>query len=64
MGYIKKRSVPSLAAGIAFGGLYAYSGYLITQNSDAGHDLATGMSVHSLSSFPRIECFLENELFS
>mmetsp|Transcript_6558 Transcript_6558/g.15950 ORF Transcript_6558/g.15950 Transcript_6558/m.15950 type:complete len:114 (-) Transcript_6558:2278-2619(-) len=43
MGYVKKRSVPSLAAGITFGGLLVGSGILISKNeSFKGHALASG----------------------
>ena len=43
MGYAKKRSVPSLAAGLTFGGLLVGSGILISKNeSFQGHALASG----------------------
>ncbi|CAN3355927.1 hypothetical protein DICA4_C01596 [Diutina catenulata] len=44
MGYSRKRSMPSLIAGLAFGGLYAVSGYLLKQNADYGLELALGSS--------------------
>eukprot|EP00730_Choanoeca_flexa_P001402 TRINITY_DN10618_c0_g1_i2.p6 TRINITY_DN10618_c0_g1~~TRINITY_DN10618_c0_g1_i2.p6 ORF type:complete len:112 (+),score=14.73 TRINITY_DN10618_c0_g1_i2:2668-3003(+) len=45
-GYAKKRSVPSLVAGVSIGALYAGSGYMIANgNEQAGHDLATAVSV-------------------
>ena len=45
MGYAKKRSVPSLAAGLTFGGLLIGSGILISKNeSFQGHALATGVT--------------------
>jgi uncharacterized membrane protein (UPF0136 family) len=43
MGYFKKGSVPSLVAGLTFGGLLIGSGVLITQGeSFKGHILACG----------------------
>eukprot|EP01112_Ceratiomyxa_fruticulosa_P008268 TRINITY_DN2137_c0_g1_i2.p1 TRINITY_DN2137_c0_g1~~TRINITY_DN2137_c0_g1_i2.p1 ORF type:complete len:112 (+),score=21.25 TRINITY_DN2137_c0_g1_i2:150-485(+) len=46
MGYAKARSRPSLIAGLAFGALYAFSGYLIdTGYHLTGHELAGGLSV-------------------
>lgn len=43
MGYAKKRSVPSLLAGVTFGGLLVGSGVLISKNeSFQGHALASG----------------------
>ncbi|KAH3902532.1 Tmh11p SCDLUD_000111 [Saccharomycodes ludwigii] len=44
MGYLRKKSVPSLAAGLIFGGIYAYSGYLLHNNADNGLELALGAS--------------------
>ncbi|SCV03930.1 LANO_0G07118g1_1 [Lachancea nothofagi CBS 11611] len=44
MGYIRKGSKPSLIAGLAFGGIYGYSGYLLSQNADYGLELALGAS--------------------
>ena len=45
MGYVKKRSIPSLAAGITFGGLLVGSGILISKNeSFKGHALASGVT--------------------
>ena len=43
MGYVKKKSVMSAAAGLTFGGLLIGSGVLISQGeSYKGHALATG----------------------
>jgi uncharacterized membrane protein (UPF0136 family) len=43
MGFAKKRSMPSLVAGITFGGLLVGSGVLISKNeSFKGHALASG----------------------
>lgn len=58
MGYVKKRSVPSLLAGVAFGALYGYSGFLISENNEAGHDLATGMIGHYHALTNLIFCIL------
>lgn len=44
MGYARKGSVPSLAAGLVFGGIYGYSGYLLHENRDNGLELALGAS--------------------
>lgn len=45
MGYAKKRSVPSLAAGVACGSLLVGSGVLISKNeSFQGHSLASGVT--------------------
>lgn len=45
LGYAKKRSLASLGAGLAFGGLLIGSGVLITKNeSFRGHALATGVT--------------------
>lgn len=44
MGYIRKGSVPSLAAGILFGGIYGYAGYLLHGNRDGGLEIALGAS--------------------
>jgi uncharacterized membrane protein (UPF0136 family) len=45
MGFIKKGSKPSLAAGLLFGGIYGYSGYLVNSNEEVGHDIASVSSV-------------------
>lgn len=45
MGYMRKKSLPSLFAGLAFGGVYAISGYLLHMNRDYGLELALGTSV-------------------
>ena len=43
VGYAKKKSTPSLAAGLAFGGLLVGSGVLISRNEAfEGHALASG----------------------
>lgn len=44
MGYIRKKSVPSLVAGLVFGGIYGYAGYLLKKNADGGLELALGAS--------------------
>lgn len=44
MGYLRKKSVPSLVAGLVFGGVYGYAGYLLKQNRDGGLELALGAS--------------------
>jgi uncharacterized membrane protein (UPF0136 family) len=45
VGYFKKGSVPSLVAGLTFGGLLIGSGVLITQGeSYKGHVLASGVA--------------------
>ncbi|KAH3666612.1 hypothetical protein WICMUC_005596 [Wickerhamomyces mucosus] len=43
-GYISKRSIPSLVAGITFSAVYGYAGYLLKNNSDYGLELALGSS--------------------
>ncbi|ODV58544.1 Tmh11p [Ascoidea rubescens DSM 1968] len=40
MGFAKKRSVPSLVAGLSFAGIYFSAGYLLKQNADWGLELA------------------------
>jgi len=45
VGYFKKGSVPSLVAGLTFGGLLVGSGVLITKGeSYQGHALASGVT--------------------
>ena len=44
MGYVRKGSKPSLLAGLVFGGVYAYAGYLLRQNADGGLEIALGAS--------------------
>ena len=45
VGYLKKGSVPSLAAGLTFGGLLIGSGVLISKGeSFQGHALASGVT--------------------
>ena len=45
MGYARKRSIPSLVAGLAFGGLFALSGMMIRNGQDYhGHVLAAATS--------------------
>jgi uncharacterized membrane protein (UPF0136 family) len=45
VGFIRKRSVPSLVGGLACAGLYAYSGYIINSGDpEAGHKLGLGTS--------------------
>ena len=44
VGYMRKKSLPSLVAGLTFGGLYAISGYLLHLNRDYGLELALGSS--------------------
>jgi len=42
IGYMQRKSVPSLVAGVGIGSLYAYSAYLISNGqSENGHLLAT-----------------------
>lgn len=45
IGYLRKRSLPSLVAGVTFGVLYGYAGYLLKQNADWGLELALGSSL-------------------
>lgn len=53
-GYVRRGSVPSLAAGITIGGLYAYSGKLLRENADYGIELASAASaLLTLGSLPR-----------
>lgn len=49
MGYVRKGSVPSLAAGLLVGGLYGYAGYLLHGNRDGGLELALGTSAFLLA---------------
>jgi len=42
MGFVKKRSVPSLAAGLTFGGLAAFGAYDATENPESPY---VGLSV-------------------
>ncbi|TPX32926.1 hypothetical protein SmJEL517_g04097 [Synchytrium microbalum] len=44
IGYVKSRSTPSLVAGLAFGGLFIASGYMIQTNANYGVELATATS--------------------
>ncbi|CAO3661545.1 hypothetical protein G6F70_004484 [Rhizopus microsporus] len=44
-GFVRTRSVPSLAAGLGVGALYGAAGYLIQQNRDYGHETAVAASV-------------------
>lgn len=44
MGYWRKGSVPSLAAGLVFGSTYAVAGYLLRKNAEGGLELALGAS--------------------
>ncbi|KJE93584.1 hypothetical protein CAOG_04349 [Capsaspora owczarzaki ATCC 30864] len=45
-GFAKSRSAPSLIAGVSFGAIYAYSGYLIAHgNPVLGHQIAAGASL-------------------
>ncbi|KAJ3273407.1 hypothetical protein HDV01_004477 [Terramyces sp. JEL0728] len=43
-GFARTKSRPSLIAGLAFGTLYATSGYLLDKNKEHGVELATGTS--------------------
>ena len=45
MGFLKKGSKPSLAAGLLFGSIYGFSGHLINSNEEVGHDIAAASSV-------------------
>ncbi|QLQ79053.1 hypothetical protein HG537_0B04000 [Torulaspora globosa] len=49
MGYARKRSVPSLVAGLVFGGIYGYAGYLLHHNRDNGLEIALGASLVMLT---------------
>ncbi|KAF3993912.1 hypothetical protein FT663_01323 [Candidozyma haemuli var. vulneris] len=49
MGFARKGSVPSLAAGITFGAIYASAGYLLKQNRDWGLEIALGASTALLA---------------
>ncbi|KAK6205085.1 transmembrane proteins 14C-domain-containing protein [Scheffersomyces amazonensis] len=44
IGYSRKGSLPSLVAGLTFGTIYGYSGYLLHKNADWGLELALGAS--------------------
>ncbi|CAG8784869.1 12163_t:CDS:2, partial [Acaulospora morrowiae] len=44
-GYISKRSVPSLVAGLGIGVLYGIGGLLIKQNKEYGHETSLAASV-------------------
>ncbi|SCU96611.1 LAFA_0G07184g1_1 [Lachancea sp. 'fantastica'] len=44
MGFARKGSKPSLLAGLAFGGIYGYAGYLLSKNADGGLEIALGAS--------------------
>lgn len=44
MGFLRKKSTPSLVAGITFGALYGIAGYLLKNNADWGLELALGCS--------------------
>lgn len=44
LGYLRKGSVVSLVAGLAVGGVYGYSGYLLHENRDYGIQLALAAS--------------------
>eukprot|EP00039_Didymoeca_costata_P018776 m.334925 g.334925 ORF g.334925 m.334925 type:complete len:109 (+) comp17467_c0_seq1:40-366(+) len=45
-GYVKKKSIPSLAAGVGCGLLYGLSGYLISNGSpDRGHQVGAVVSL-------------------
>ena len=46
--FISKRSKPSLIAGVTTGLLFIYSGYLIQENRNYGHELAFGKIIHFL----------------
>ncbi|KAH3685289.1 hypothetical protein WICPIJ_003763 [Wickerhamomyces pijperi] len=49
MGYVKKGSIPSLAAGVTFSALFGTAGYLLKQNADYGLELALGGSAFLLA---------------
>lgn len=49
MGYARKGSVPSLVAGLVFGGVYGYAGYLLRNNRDNGLEIAFGASLVMLA---------------
>ncbi|KAI9016797.1 transmembrane proteins 14C-domain-containing protein [Hyaloraphidium curvatum] len=44
VGYVRGKSVPSLAAGLTFGALYGISARLINENADYGMELAAATS--------------------
>lgn len=48
IGYARKGSVPSLVAGLVFGGVYGYAGYLLHHNRDNGLEIALGASLFML----------------
>ena len=43
-GYAKKKSIPSLAAGLIFSAAFGGAGYLLHKNADYGLELALGSS--------------------
>lgn len=45
MGFAKKKSVPSLVAGLTFSAAFASAGYLLKKNADYGLEIALGSSV-------------------
>ena len=47
MGYVKGRSVPSLAAGLIFGGIFAASGYMINNGREVA-GFRTGLHTSAL----------------
>lgn len=49
MGYACKGSVPSLVAGLVFGSVYGYAGYLLHHNRDNGLEIALGASLVMLT---------------
>ncbi|EEB16702.1 transmembrane protein 14C, putative [Pediculus humanus corporis] len=44
MGYVKAQSLPSLAAGLVFGGLLGYGAYQLTKNANS-YQLSLGASL-------------------
>ena len=62
MGYAKTRRIPSLAAGLTFGGLLVGSGVLIGKNeSFKGHALASGVT--GIMSVAMAQRFLSTKKF-
>eukprot|EP00088_Acartia_fossae_P062589 TRINITY_DN75699_c0_g1_i1.p1 TRINITY_DN75699_c0_g1~~TRINITY_DN75699_c0_g1_i1.p1 ORF type:complete len:112 (+),score=10.18 TRINITY_DN75699_c0_g1_i1:33-368(+) len=48
MGYMKKRSVPSLMAGVAFGSLAMFGAYSVSKDGKSGASLAPAIGTSAL----------------